>query len=183
MELPEIEFEFYTLPNGLEVILHVDDSTPIVGVNTWYHVGSKNERPGRSGFAHLFEHMMFQGSANLPKGAFDQLISGNGGDGLGGALGVGVSGATVDITDSVLRLNGGWGGSVTGISSIDGYDASENSSGTYFDYKDKRWYKFRVRVTDRMIQCWADDEQVVDVDCKGVSLCRGGRNANLLAEG
>jgi zinc protease len=62
IELPEIEFESYTLDNGLQVILHEDHSTPIVGVNTWYHVGSKNERPGRSGFAHLFEHMMFQGS-------------------------------------------------------------------------------------------------------------------------
>ncbi len=62
LELPEIDFEFYTLENGLEVILHQDHSTPIVGVNLWYHVGSKNERVGRSGFAHLFEHMMFQGS-------------------------------------------------------------------------------------------------------------------------
>jgi len=61
-ELPEIPHEFYTLDNGLEVILHEDHSTPIVGVNVWYHVGSKNERVGRSGFAHLFEHMMFQGS-------------------------------------------------------------------------------------------------------------------------
>jgi zinc protease len=64
LEIPDIEFEFYTLENGLEVILHEDHSTPIVGVNLWYHVGSKNERVGRSGFAHLFEHMMFQGSAH-----------------------------------------------------------------------------------------------------------------------
>ncbi|MBM4119239.1 insulinase family protein, partial [bacterium] len=61
-QLPPLEFEHYELPNGLDVILHVDRSTPIVGVNVWYHVGSKNERPGRTGFAHLFEHMMFQGS-------------------------------------------------------------------------------------------------------------------------
>ena len=60
--VPEIRFEKYTLPNGLAVILHEDRSTPIVGVNVWYHVGAKNERPGRTGFAHLFEHMMFQGS-------------------------------------------------------------------------------------------------------------------------
>src|SRR5262245_9539520 len=60
--LPSIAFEKYTLPNGLDVILHQDHSTPIVCVNVWYHVGSKNERPGRTGFAHLFEHMMFQGS-------------------------------------------------------------------------------------------------------------------------
>ena len=57
-----IAFEKYTLPNGLEVILHEDHTTPVVGVNLWYHVGSKNEKPGRTGFAHLFEHLMFQGS-------------------------------------------------------------------------------------------------------------------------
>ena len=61
-DLPQLEFEHYTLPNGLEVILHEDHSIPMVSVNIWYHVGSKNERPGRTGFAHLFEHMMFQGS-------------------------------------------------------------------------------------------------------------------------
>src|SRR5262245_56673742 len=60
--VPKVEFEKYTLPNGLQVILHVDRKLPIVHVNLWYHVGSKNERPGRTGFAHLFEHMMFQGS-------------------------------------------------------------------------------------------------------------------------
>ncbi len=61
---PKIVFEKYTLPNGLQVILHVDRKLPIVHVNLWYHVGSKNEKPGRTGFAHLFEHMMFQGSGN-----------------------------------------------------------------------------------------------------------------------
>jgi len=61
-QIPKLEFEKYHLPNGLQVILHQDHSTPIVAVNIWYHVGSKNERPGRTGFAHLFEHMMFQGS-------------------------------------------------------------------------------------------------------------------------
>jgi zinc protease len=60
--LPEIKYEKYRLSNGLEVILHEDHSTPIVAVDLWYHVGSRNERPGRTGFAHLFEHMMFQGS-------------------------------------------------------------------------------------------------------------------------
>ncbi|MBC7931342.1 MAG: insulinase family protein, partial [Rubrivivax sp.] len=59
--LPPIKYTQYTLPNGMRVILHEDHSTPIVGVNVWYHVGSKNETPGRTGFAHLFEHMMFQG--------------------------------------------------------------------------------------------------------------------------
>jgi zinc protease len=72
-EIPEIPHEFYTLDNGLEVILHEDHSTPIVGVNVWYHVGSKNERSGRSGFAHLFEHMMFQGSEHQDDEYFGPL--------------------------------------------------------------------------------------------------------------
>jgi len=62
---PKIEFEKFTLPNGLQVILHVDRKLPIVHVNQWFHVGSKNEKTGRTGFAHLFEHMMFQGSKNV----------------------------------------------------------------------------------------------------------------------
>ena len=62
--MPKLEFEKYTLPNGLQVILHVDRKLPIVHVNQWFHVGSKNEKTGRTGFAHLFEHMMFQGSKN-----------------------------------------------------------------------------------------------------------------------
>ncbi len=59
--VPSIKYTQFFLPNGLRVIFHEDHSTPIVGVNLWYHVGSKNETPGRTGFAHLFEHMMFQG--------------------------------------------------------------------------------------------------------------------------
>ncbi|HEY5947228.1 MAG TPA: pitrilysin family protein, partial [Kofleriaceae bacterium] len=62
---PKIEFEKYKLPNGLEVILAPDKTVPLVAVNVWYHVGSGNEVVGRSGFAHLFEHMMFQGSKNV----------------------------------------------------------------------------------------------------------------------
>ena len=69
-KIPRIEFEKYTLPNGLQVILHVDRKLPIVHVNQWYHVGSKNEKTGRTGFAHLFEHMMFQGSKNAAKDYF-----------------------------------------------------------------------------------------------------------------
>ncbi len=64
--MPKLEFEKYTLPNGLQVILHVDRKLPIVHVNQWFHVGSKNEKQGRTGFAHHFEHMMFQGSKNVP---------------------------------------------------------------------------------------------------------------------
>src|SRR5918997_184336 len=60
-QLPPIKYQEITLKNGLRVIMHEDHSTPIVAVNVWYHVGSKNETPGRTGFAHLFEHMMFQG--------------------------------------------------------------------------------------------------------------------------
>ncbi|MCX7032659.1 MAG: pitrilysin family protein [Arenimonas sp.] len=60
----DIAFEQFTLPNGLRVIVHTDRKAPIVSVNIWYHVGSKNELPGRTGFAHLFEHLMFQGSEN-----------------------------------------------------------------------------------------------------------------------
>lgn len=68
--IPDLKFEKYTLANGLDVILLEDHSTPIVGVNLWYHVGSKDERPGRTGFAHLFEHMMFQGSQHYDKAYF-----------------------------------------------------------------------------------------------------------------
>jgi len=70
-DLPKVEFEKYTLPNGLQVILHVDRKLPIVHVNEWFHVGSKNEPFGRTGFAHLFEHLMFQGSKNAEDEYFD----------------------------------------------------------------------------------------------------------------
>jgi zinc protease len=71
MHIPYTEF---TLPNGLQVLVHEDHSLPIVGVNTWYHVGSGDERPGRTGFAHLFEHIMFMGSQHVPNGVFDRLL-------------------------------------------------------------------------------------------------------------
>ena len=71
--VPKIQFEEYTLPNGLRVILHVDRKLPVVHVNQWFNVGSKNERTGRSGFAHLFEHMMFQGSKNAEKEYFSYV--------------------------------------------------------------------------------------------------------------
>jgi zinc protease len=68
--VPKVEFEKYTLANGMDVILHVDRKLPIVHVNEWFHVGSKNEKRGRTGFAHLFEHMMFQGSKNAKEEYF-----------------------------------------------------------------------------------------------------------------
>jgi len=71
--LPAINVKEYTLKNGLRVITHVDRSTPVVTVGTWYHVGSKNETVGRTGFAHLFEHMMFQGSKNYDSDYFTPL--------------------------------------------------------------------------------------------------------------
>ncbi|MBK8164967.1 MAG: insulinase family protein [bacterium] len=69
-DLPDLKYEKYTLANGLQVILHEDHSLPTAAVNVWYHVGSKDEKPGRTGFAHLFEHMMFQGSQNHDKDYF-----------------------------------------------------------------------------------------------------------------
>jgi zinc protease len=74
-----IEYEEHVLDNGLRVILSEDHSVPVVAVNVWYHVGSANEEKGRSGFAHLFEHMMFQGSENVGKGDHMKLVSDAGG--------------------------------------------------------------------------------------------------------
>jgi zinc protease len=73
----------FRLPNGLTVIVHEDHSAPIVSVNCWYHVGSGRETPGRTGFAHLFEHLMFEGSKNVPEGAFDRWLEAVGGDNNG----------------------------------------------------------------------------------------------------
>ena len=69
--IPKLQFEKFTLANGLQVILHEDRSVPLVSVNVWYHVGSGDEDPGRTGFAHLFEHVMFMGSQNVPVNMFD----------------------------------------------------------------------------------------------------------------
>jgi len=79
----KIPFESYKLPNGLTVILSVDHATPTVAVDIWYHVGSKNEMPGRTGFAHLFEHVMFTGSGHVPYGLHDKLTEGVGGNNNG----------------------------------------------------------------------------------------------------
>ena len=69
-----LPFETIVLDNGLRVFVHEHRATPIVSVNLWYHVGSANERPGRTGFAHLFEHLMFEGSKHVPTGQFDNLL-------------------------------------------------------------------------------------------------------------
>lgn len=74
-----IKFTEFDLPNGLHVILHEDHSTPIVAVSVMYHVGSKNEDPQRTGFAHFFEHLLFEGSENIERGEFMKLVQANGG--------------------------------------------------------------------------------------------------------
>jgi predicted Zn-dependent peptidase len=78
--LKPIQFIEYTLPNGLHVILHQNRQAPVVSTYVLYHVGSKNERADRTGFAHFFEHLMFEGSENIPRGSIDKYISGAGGN-------------------------------------------------------------------------------------------------------
>ena len=73
-KLPEIAYKTYTLPNGLKVITHEDHRLPLVSVDLWYHVGPLNERPGRTGFAHLFEHMMFEGSEHVGEKAHIKYV-------------------------------------------------------------------------------------------------------------
>jgi zinc protease len=75
----DVPYTQFNLANGLHVILHQDHTVPLVTVNVWYHVGSARERPGRTGFAHLFEHLMFMGSAHAKYGDFDQLLESAGG--------------------------------------------------------------------------------------------------------
>ncbi|MBL4634563.1 MAG: insulinase family protein [Kofleriaceae bacterium] len=81
---PVISFEKYTLDNGLEVILHQDKSIPLVSVNVWYHVGSGDEVPGKSGFAHLFEHMLFQGSQHVGEDKHFDTLKNIGASGVNG---------------------------------------------------------------------------------------------------
>jgi zinc protease len=78
--IPRIPVERYTLANGLTVLLSQDRSAPVVAVNIWYNVGSRNERPGRTGFAHLFEHVMFEGTQHIPEGVHPRLMEEAGGD-------------------------------------------------------------------------------------------------------
>ena len=83
-KLPEIKFAKYTLPNGLTVITHEDHRLPLVAVDLWYHVGPLNERPGRTGFAHLFEHMMFEGSEHVGEKAHIRIVQAAGGTSING---------------------------------------------------------------------------------------------------
>ncbi len=75
----KVSFKEYDLSNGLHVILHQDNSAPVVAVSVMYHVGSKNENPSRTGFAHFFEHLLFEGSDNIKRGEFMKIVSSNGG--------------------------------------------------------------------------------------------------------
>jgi zinc protease len=75
----QLAVDEFTLPNGLRVLLHRDAGAPLISTNIWYHVGSAHERPGRTGFAHLFEHIMFEGSANVPEGRIDEWFEEVGG--------------------------------------------------------------------------------------------------------
>jgi zinc protease len=83
-DTPDIKYDAYALPNGLRVILSEDHRLPLVAVNLWYHVGPANEEPGRTGFAHLFEHMMFQGSKHVPADQHIKLLEGAGASDLNG---------------------------------------------------------------------------------------------------
>src|SRR5947207_15515410 len=76
----DIAYTQFSLPNGLRVILHEDHTVPMVTVNTWRHVGSARERQGRTGFAHLFEHLMFMGTGHVKPGEFDEWLEMAGGD-------------------------------------------------------------------------------------------------------
>ncbi len=78
-----ISYEKYSLPNGLQVILHTDHSDPVISYDIMYHVGSSREVPGKTGFAHLFEHLLFSGSEDVPTGTFDKIIEGVGGSNNG----------------------------------------------------------------------------------------------------
>ncbi|HLU50810.1 MAG TPA: pitrilysin family protein, partial [Flavobacteriaceae bacterium] len=74
-----VDFEEYDLDNGLHVILHQDKTSPVVITSVMYHVGAKNETPGRSGFAHFFEHLLFEGTENIGRGKWFEIVSSNGG--------------------------------------------------------------------------------------------------------
>ena len=99
----EVPYRQFRLANGLNVILHRDASIPSVAVNVWYYVGSANEKPGRTGFAHLFEHLMFEGSKHVPEGQFDILLEGAGGDNNGSTSNDRTN-YVIDVPSSALEL-------------------------------------------------------------------------------
>src|ERR671918_479480 len=100
LSVPHTQF---TLPNGLNVILHRDASVPVVAVNLWYHVGSGHERVGRTGFAHLFEHVMFEGSTHVPEGSFDSWLEAAGANN-NGSTSVDRTNYYIDLPSNALDL-------------------------------------------------------------------------------
>ncbi len=99
----QVPHQKFRLANGLTVILHRDTSVPLVAVNLWYHVGSANERPGRTGFAHLFEHLMFEGSKHVKEGEFDTLLEAAGGNNNGSTSNDRTN-YVIDIPSNALEL-------------------------------------------------------------------------------
>ena len=83
--MPRVAVETFTLDNGLQVIVSRRPELPVVAVNTWYHVGPANEAAGRTGFAHLFEHMMFQASKHVPEDSFFRLLESAGASDINGS--------------------------------------------------------------------------------------------------
>ena len=100
----KLEFEKYTLPNGLEVILHEDHQLPIVGVNIWYHAGPANEKAGQTGFAHLFEHLMFQSSGHVPEDSYFKFLEGAGASFVNGSTDFDRTNYLEDIPSNQLEL-------------------------------------------------------------------------------
>jgi len=99
----QVAYRQFRLANGLTVILHQDRSVPVVAVNVWYHVGSANERPGRTGFAHLFEHLMFEGSKNVKEGEFDNFLEAAGGNNNGSTTNDRTN-YVIDVPSNALEL-------------------------------------------------------------------------------
>jgi zinc protease len=99
----QVPYRQFRLANGLTVILHQDRSVPIVAVNVWYHVGSANEKPGRTGFAHLFEHLMFEGSKNVKEGEFDTFLEAAGGNNNGSTTNDRTN-YVIDVPSNALEL-------------------------------------------------------------------------------
>src|SRR5687767_10890799 len=99
----QVPYRQFKLANGLTVILHQDRSVPIVAVNVWYHVGSANEKPGRTGFAHLFEHLMFEGSKNVKEGEFDTFLEAAGGNNNGSTTNDRTN-YVIDVPSNALEL-------------------------------------------------------------------------------
>src|SRR4029079_4706057 len=100
----QLDYEKYTLPNGLEVILRKDARVPIVAVNLWYHVGPSNETAGLTGFAHLFEHMMFQGSGHLPEDSHFKLLEAAGASHINGTTDFDRTNYMEDLPSNQLEL-------------------------------------------------------------------------------